>query len=227
MGLFSNPLKAVKNVFKGVTKVFKRAFSAVKQFVKSDLGKMLITAAVIYFGGAALGAWGAGTTAGVAAPIAEAATVAGAAAPATATPTVFGAGLLDAAPAAAEGIASASATAIPAEFGAGLLDAAPAAAESTGLISQLKGGAKAYEAWAKANPLTSKLVGGALVAIAASPDPNQALDVEKWRRGNMNVAGVDVEGTGVGALNLPQLKRTTNYVDAQPGGVVSRPNRST
>jgi hypothetical protein len=228
MGLLSKIVKGAKNILKGTVNLFKRAYTEVKRFVTSDLGRAVVASAAIYFGGQALGAWGGGTTVNAAVPVVDA-TMAAAAAPTTAIPVDFGAGLLDAVPAvpaATEGVAPAVATA------PGVAAQAPGAFEATkgaatGVIDKVSAGAKAYEAWAKANPLTAKIVGQTLASLTAEPDPNQALEVEKWRRSNMNVAGVDVGGTGAGALSLPQLKRTTRYVDAQPGGLVSRANRST
>ena len=64
MGFFSKVWKGirkgVKNVFKGVKKVVSKAWKEVKRFAKSDLGKVVIAAAAIYFGGQALGYWGEG-----------------------------------------------------------------------------------------------------------------------------------------------------------------------
>jgi len=235
MGLLSKIVKGAKNLFKGAAKVFKRAVKEVKRFVTSDLGKALVASAAIFYGGQALGAWGTGTT--VAAPGAIPGVGAGTAAAAPATTAVpfelGGEGLAAATPAApfelgGEGLAAAApaATQAVAAQAPGALESIQGAA--TGVIDKVSAGAKAYEAWAKANPLTSKVVGKALASLTATPKTNEALELAKWQRANRNVAGVDVGGAGAGSLSLPQLQRTTRYVDPQQrGGLVSRLNRST
>lgn len=66
MGFFSKVWKGikkgVKKVFKGVKKVVSKAWKEVKRFAKSDLGKIVIAAAAIYFGGQALNWWGTGAS---------------------------------------------------------------------------------------------------------------------------------------------------------------------
>jgi len=69
-GAVSGVVRNVGNVVKGATKILSGGFAGkvlgiVKDFAQSKLGKTLITAAVIYFGGAALsGAFGGGAAAG-------------------------------------------------------------------------------------------------------------------------------------------------------------------
>jgi len=50
MGFFSGLKKAIKGIFKGIKKIFKK-------IVSSKIGKILLVAATVYFGGAALGYW--------------------------------------------------------------------------------------------------------------------------------------------------------------------------
>lgn len=57
MGFSLNPFKLVKKVFKGIKKVFKKVIKGVKKFLNSKLGRILLIAAAVYFGGAALGYW--------------------------------------------------------------------------------------------------------------------------------------------------------------------------
>ena len=61
MGLFSKIVDFKKKVFKGAAKiagkVVKTAWHAVKSFASSTIGKIIIAAVLIYFGGIAIGAW--------------------------------------------------------------------------------------------------------------------------------------------------------------------------
>lgn len=57
--VFRGVKKAVKKVFRGVKKVFKKV-------IKSRFFKVALAAVAIYFGGAALGVWGAGAAQGTA-----------------------------------------------------------------------------------------------------------------------------------------------------------------
>jgi hypothetical protein len=49
--------KAIKGIVKGVAKVFKAVVSGVKKLFSSTFGKVLLVAAAVFFGGAALGFW--------------------------------------------------------------------------------------------------------------------------------------------------------------------------
>ena len=49
---------AIKKIFKGIKKVFKKITKVVKKIVKSKLFKVVAIGVALYFGGAALGAWG-------------------------------------------------------------------------------------------------------------------------------------------------------------------------
>jgi hypothetical protein len=49
--------KAIKGVFNGIKKVFKAVVSGVKKLFSSTFGKVLLVAAAVFFGGAALGFW--------------------------------------------------------------------------------------------------------------------------------------------------------------------------
>lgn len=99
MGFFSGIAKGVKSVFKGVGKVFKKVGQAVKKFASSKIGKIILIAAAIWLGGAAIGAWKSGFAAVDGALVASGAT--GAAAPAAAEAAAAGVGA-----AAAEGAAA-------------------------------------------------------------------------------------------------------------------------
>lgn len=60
----SKVVKGIGSVFRSVGKIFSGAVKAVKKFANSKIGKMIVTAALIYFGGAAImGAMG-GASAG-------------------------------------------------------------------------------------------------------------------------------------------------------------------
>jgi hypothetical protein len=54
MGLFSGIKKAFKKVFKGIKKVFKKVGKFVGKILNSDFGKILMIAAAVFTGGAAL-----------------------------------------------------------------------------------------------------------------------------------------------------------------------------
>lgn len=69
MGFFKKLFKGVKKIFKGIGKAFKGIVKGVKKVFKSKLGKFLLLAAAVYFGGGMMGMWNtpftsAGATAG-------------------------------------------------------------------------------------------------------------------------------------------------------------------
>src|SRR5512139_1256079 len=55
--LFKGIGKAVKSIFKGIGKVFSAIGKGIKKLFSSKFGKILLIAAAVFFGGAALGLW--------------------------------------------------------------------------------------------------------------------------------------------------------------------------
>lgn len=219
-----NPLKVIKKgvksafragkkLVKGVGKKFVSAFKEVKRFVQSDLGKMVIAVALVYFGGAAIAAQSAGGAAGAAGAAGGATTVgtATAVAPITTGAAGAGAGAAGAgaaasplaAPAAAGGVSAAPAAAggqsLAAVGGSNLvapqlltpaqIAAADAAAAAPGLLSRV--GAGVVE-----NPGLSLIGGGQVLSALTAPDPGaDAIALAEWRRKNSNIAGVGYNDT--------------------------------
>lgn len=174
MGFLSKIIKGVKNIFKGVKKVVSKVWKGVKKFAKSKVGKIVLAGAAIYFGGAALGAWGGGGTA---------ATSAASTASQLAASTV---------PTAASGVgvgAGAAASTAAASTAAG-------AASTGGLISQVAAAGKGALSWMSANPALT-IAGGQLAQSVFAPSAAQEYgEMEDERRKRSNIAGVNYDGTG-------------------------------
>lgn len=204
MGWLSKIVKGVKNVFKGIGKVVGKVWKGVKKFAKSKLGKLLITAALIYAGGAAIGAWGGGGAGSAAATTATELA-------ATTIPEAAVAGATTAGGTAA-GLSTAAETAAVLE-GAG---AAATQAAAPGLISQAG-------TLMAANPMAT-MVGGQMLSSAFTPSAaEEQEEIDRKRREQSNIAGV--YGTGEGdpiSLGLVQQAqqqdlRTPTY-KYTPGG---------
>jgi hypothetical protein len=180
MGFLSSIVKGVKNIFKGVAKVVKKVVKGVKKFASSKLGKGLMLAAAVYFGGAALGAWGgggtAGTTLGTATELAS-----------STIPTAAEIGT-----AATSGLTSTAGSTIASGIG----DLAVTGATSPGLISQIASGAASAGKWIGANPELA-IAGGQIASSMFTPSEAQtAEELERVRQNNSNIAGVNYDGSG-------------------------------
>lgn len=192
---FKGVAKVVKNIGKGIKKVFKKV-------VKSKLFKVALVAVAVYFGGAALGLWGgagatgaataavgatapaATTAAGVsslAAPVSSATLAATTAAPVAAAGSGIAsttAAALTAAPVASTvGAGLASAT----EIAGALTTAAPAASAGSSFLSSLATGAKAVGGFVKANPLAASMGLNAL-SSAMAPDELDMIEANEESR---------------------------------------------
>lgn len=190
MGFLKKIVKGVKNIFKGVGKVVKKAWKGVKKFASSKIGKLALVGATIYFGGAALGAWGGGSgaAAGTAGQLASS-TI-----PAT-TGTVGGATVSTTLPQAAI-----------AGSGAGV-GAGAGAASSGGLLSAVGGAAKSALTYAQNNPALT-IAGGQLVSALSTPSAAEEYEeMEKARRRGSNIAGVGYGGEGQ-RIDLGLVRRT-------------------
>ncbi len=197
MGFLSKIFKPVKKVFKAVGGVFKKVFKAVKKFAKSKLGKVLLTIAAVYFGGAALGFWGPGAAAGGAAastvPIVQAT-------PAFVAETAVGAG-------AAGGAATGAAAGAAGTFGelvtaaslqgattptaTAALGGAVSAAETTSLFSKAVNAAKTTGTYLTKHP-TAAIAGGKFIQSLTSEDQIDAqLRLERARQRRSNIGGLD------------------------------------
>ncbi len=186
MGFLSKIVKGVKNIFKGVGKVVKKVWKGVKKFAKSKIGKVVIAAALIYAGGAAIGAWGgsAGTTAATTATELASSTI-----PAAATTATETAAALEGAGSIAGGMSTAAET-------AAALEGATAAA-TPGLVSQVGSAVTGAGKWMAANPMAT-MVGGQMLSAATTPSEAETYaEMEAERRKNSNIAGVS--GTGEGS----------------------------
>jgi hypothetical protein len=205
MGFLSSITKGIKNIFKGVAKVVKKVFKGVKEFASSKLGKVLIGAAAIYFGGAALGAWGGGSAAATSTAATQLASTtiptaaAGTAAAGTAA-TAAELGTL-----ASSGLTGASAGSLATGMGNLAVTGAGTAA-NTGLMSQIASGASAAAKYAAANPAVT-LAGGQVASSLFAPSQAQtAEEMEELRRKNSNIAGVGYDGSG-SPINLSLSQR--------------------
>lgn len=190
---FKGVAKVVKNIGKGIAKVFKKV-------VKSKIFKVALVAVAVYFGGAALGLWGGagatgaataavGSTAApaaaatsLAAPVSTATLAATTAAPVAATSSGLASttGIASALTGTAAPIASGVATAT--EIASSLTAAAaPAATTGGGFLSSLTSGAKAVGSFVKANPLAASMGLNAL-ASATSPDELDMIEAQEAAR---------------------------------------------
>ncbi len=230
MGFFSKVWKGikkgVKKVFKGIKKVVSKAWKEVKRFAKSDLGKIVIAAAAIYFGGQALGYWGTGSTnaatstALTSSTVPEAAAASMQASAGAGANTVMAAGELGANAVLAPGqtaMGAVNAVAPSATSAAGV-DAALAAGKtglSTGQVLSSnaglldKVGAVADNAWTGAKDFGSKalswmsenpaltLAGGQALSTALAPDPYEEwVKQQEYQRNNANRYGIYGDGSG-------------------------------
>jgi hypothetical protein len=211
MGLWSSIKSGAKKITKGVTKVFKKVggvvkkvATAVKKFSKSKLGKVLIAAAAIYFGGAALGQWSA--------------------------PGVPQGGFMGSVKTAqGAGVDLASSTIAPGTTGSTIPDSGVNGgdtSESGGMLGMIGSGIDKMGQWAEANPtlanMGGKLIGNVGSALAAG-DPaeqfqqrdyikemrEQAALQEQARKNvqaDTNIAGVSYAGGGT-PLNMSLLRQ--------------------
>lgn len=112
---------AVKGIVGGVTKAFKAVGNAVKSFLQSDIGKIVVIGAAIWLGGAALGYWSSGfSTIDGALVATQAGGAAATEAGATAASTGAGTAATDAAASAATGGLSDAAATAPAAVAPGV-----------------------------------------------------------------------------------------------------------
>lgn len=211
MSIFSKIFKGVKKIFKGVAKIVKKTFKRVakvfkavakygKKFLKSKLGKALMIGVAIYFGGAALGAWGSTGSAGALAGSTAGTTLGAPAVVTSAVPALvpeIATTALGAATTAAPVVELAAASALPGSVAAG---AAPGLVESAVSLGQAAGG------WMTANPaITVAAAQGVQAALA--PDPyEEARKAEEERRRSSNIAGIYGSGEGE-AIGLGLLDR--------------------
>ncbi len=201
MGFLSKIVKGVKNIFKGIKKVVKKVWKGVKTFAKSKIGKIVIAAAAIYFGGLAIEAWGSGaSTAATTATELAASTIPTVAETAAATSlgSVAAPSALGLAPTLATPALEVAALA-PSTIAAAT--AVPAAAP--GLLSQIGSAAAGAGEWMTANPIPTMMAGQlATAAFTPSAAENQA-EMDEQRRRNSNIAGVGYYGEG-DAIGLAQ-----------------------
>lgn len=233
---FKGIAKVVKNIGKGIKKVFKKV-------VKSKLFKVALVAVAVYFGGAALGLWGgagatgaataavggtvapaattAAATTSLAAPVSTATLAATTAAPITTAGLATGAevaGALTAAAPAASTIGAGVASAT--EIAGALTTAAPAAGAGSSFLSSLATGAKAVGGFVKANPLAASM-GLNAISSAMAPDEldliearedsrarefDQALTARRQNLTGFNTLPLLHQATGTG--NRVQNRRT-------------------
>lgn len=190
----------IKSIFKGVGKVFKKVFAEVKRFVKSDLFKVIVIAAAIWFGGAALGYWNTGFAS------VDGALVAGTQTTAQAGMTVGASGATEAGMVSVADTAAVNATggavggtvggtggygagtAIAQPVAATSTLAAPAATEiaSTSLVGKAGAVAKGAAGWMAKNPIPTLLAGQTL-AGAFTPNAQDVSEQENQYR-------IDAEG---------------------------------
>lgn len=219
---------SVKNVFSGIGKTFQSVVDEGKRFMKSDLGKVVMIAAAIWLGGAALGYWSSGFSTIDGALVATQA--ASAATPAAAAAGEAGAGTVAADSAAASatgGLSGGSAAsggagaAVPAGATAGIGAGAPAAAAPVnyeaahaaltqgpaagGFMSSAGTAISGAAKWMAANPIPT-LVGGQMLSNALSPnqlDVNQQQNQFRIDEENRRLAQVDAANkrlAGVGSV---------------------------
>lgn len=213
MSIFSKIFKGVKKIFKGVKKIVKKTFKRVakvfkavvkygKKFLKSKLGKALMIGVAIYFGGAALGAWGSTGSAGALAGSTAGTTLGAPAVVTSAVPALvpeIATTALGAATTAAPVVELAAASALPGSIATG-------AAAAPGLVESAVSLGKAAGGWMTANPALT-VAGAQGVQAALAPDPyEEALKAEEERRRRSNIAGIYGSGEGE-AIGLGLLDR--------------------
>lgn len=211
MGFLSKIVKSFKKLFKAVTTLPRKLFKEVKRFSKTKLGKFLITAAAIYFGGQALGVFGKASSVASTVPVTESA-ISSLGAGATAADT--------AAFAAQTGAASATGTAAGIGEGVGAALSGSAELESIAalnyasmtkaaesqvtkrLFARALDAAKATGEWMQENPIPT-MAGGKFISSVFTPDPaEQQYELEQRRIRGSNIGGVDYGDTYGGASPL-------------------------
>ncbi len=213
MGLFSGIAKIGKKLFKGIKKIQKKVFGIVKKvasklnrlqkkFRKSKLGKALMIAAAIYFGGVSLEMWGGTGTA---------TTLASSTIPTATTTGVMGGSSLEAISAA--GLATGTTAATTA--------ATTGATTSLGTQAMSLGG-KALTA-IQENPELA-IAGGQLISSVFTPSAaEQQAEIARQRRESSNIAGVGYYGQGT-PIDLGLVRRAqqqdlqTPTYQYRPGG---------
>lgn len=219
---FKGVAKVVKNIGKGIKKVFKKV-------VKSKLFKIALVAVAVYFGGAALGLWGgAGATGAATAAVgatAPAATTAAATSLAAPVSTATLAATTAAPVAAAgSGIASTTAAALTAapvastvgagvasatEIAGALTTAAPAAGAGSSFLSSLATGAKAVGGFVKANPLAASM-GLNAISSAMAPDELDMIEANEESRAREFDQALTARRQNLTGFNtLPLLHKAT------------------
>lgn len=218
-----------KKLFKGVKKAFKK-------IVKSDLFKVVLIAAAIYTGGAALGAWGgaagaggaAGGVAGAAGSAAGGAAGAGAATGAATGVAGAGSGAVagattGAATGATTGAVTGATTGAATGVGSGIGATGGGVAGTTalpeivmtetakkGILSSAMQGAKSVGTFIEANPKASAMMMNA-ASSAMSPDETEILEeqerIRRERYQNMVVPG---------SVGASASKQPLYYVDGRP-----------
>ena len=179
-GVFKAIGKAVKSVFKGIGKVFKAVAKGVKKLFSSKFGKILLIAAAVFFGGAAVGLW--------ANPFAAtAATTAAGTGASSAATMVTGAEA-----AAATGGGLAEVAGIPGAAASGLAEGAVAGA--TGAVT----GAEALAPVATAGLDT----GGSVIAGAAASPATSSFAVTNAAANAAGISPAAISG-GEFLVNLP------------------------
>lgn len=200
--------KFVKKAIKGAKKIVKGVTKIVKKIVKSKIFKIVLIAAAIYLGGAALGAWqspfasvnGAWTAAGSQA--AQQSALQGGIGSGSLVGSAGADGVVATAPATAggganavSGISKAAAAAREASMES-IISKAAAEKAGGGILSKVAGGVlkagKTALATANANPLATAIVANA-VSGAFTPDRLDEMDhaAELMER-NKNVGGVNI-----------------------------------
>jgi hypothetical protein len=219
--------KAVKGIVGGVAKAFKAV-------TKSDLGKMLILAATVYFGGAALGYWNSGFAAVDGALVASQASLGSgiAASPAAALSGTEAAIASQAAPGtiAATNIVPGAAAIAPAAVApsiapAALAQAAPGVSGAVSNAGIISNAIKGTGAFVKANPLVSAMGLNAISSMMGPDEQDLADQAEEQRKArlagqqqNLLVGGVDV-GLKPGDKTLYDSQGNPVY---DPGGGLIR-----
>lgn len=220
MGFFSKIWKGIKSAGKSIVKGVKKVFKATKKiwdkFRKSTIGKVIMVAAAVYFGGVALGAWGGSGTAAAA----TATSTLGAAAPtagafSSAALGIEGVAGSTAAMMAPQGLLAAAAptAGLAAPAGASLLAAAPTAAATTtatsGIAAAMPTAAELFGAAPAATSLAAP--GTALASTVAPPvEPTTFLGSETLGSGvewmEANPVATQALGQGISAMAAPSAE---------------------
>lgn len=185
--------KVVKGLKKGVKKIFKGVKKVFKKITSSTIGKVILGAALIYFGGAALGYWGgAGTGAGAGAGVGLTGTEAAATAGATTLESS----------AAMEALAASQAGGTVAQ--GALMGSGVTGAEASALMAGSSGGGLWAGAADTLKGFTESKAGQAAIAggVAAAFSPNEIdLAKEQERLEKRRIARAN-QNYAVGGLNI-------------------------